>query len=122
MRPAPGALIFCNVSACPDTHHMLLTWLNQHQPPDEGSPTSKLSDLDRIFLATNFEEDRGASEASQMNLDNALMRFEFLEALVRVAAAKVGVPINCVCCTVPAAANQVSQVYTCDAAVVLAAA
>jgi hypothetical protein len=26
---------------------------------------------------------------SQLNLDNALMRFEFLEALIRVAVAKV---------------------------------
>ena len=46
-----------------------------------------MSDLDRIFLATNFEEDR-ASEEARNNLDNALMRFEFLEALVRTAAAK----------------------------------
>ena len=38
-------------------------------------------------IATNFEEDK-QSEAADLNADNALMRAEFLEALIRVTIAK----------------------------------
>jgi len=54
---------------------------------DERSATCKQRDLDRVFVATNFEQDPG-SDAGRANLDRALMRFEFLEALMRAAYAK----------------------------------
>ncbi|GAX86341.1 hypothetical protein CEUSTIGMA_g13753.t1, partial [Chlamydomonas eustigma] len=54
---------------------------------DDESVNCKLSDCDHVFLATNFEEDK-SSEASKNNLDNALIRSEFIEALVRVAIMK----------------------------------
>jgi hypothetical protein len=49
---------------------------------DDESVNCKLSDCDRVFLATNFEEDR-SSEASKNNLDNALIRCEFIEVNTR---------------------------------------
>ncbi|KAG1675673.1 hypothetical protein FOA52_002382 [Chlamydomonas sp. UWO 241] len=56
---------------------------------DERSPGCKQRDLDRIFIATNFDEERSAgTEASLANHEKALMRFEFLEALVRAAVAR----------------------------------
>lgn len=55
--------------------------------PDEASTTCRLSHLDTIFVATNFEEEK-QSKLSDANLDGALMRFEFAEALVRVARLK----------------------------------
>eukprot|EP00983_Pelagomonas_calceolata_P085161 1156503-Pelagomonas_calceolata.AAC.8 len=54
--------------------------------PDDRSKGCKLSDLDRVFLATNLEE--GKSEADKINLDNSLMRFEFLEGILRVTVVK----------------------------------
>jgi len=53
---------------------------------DDRSKGCKLSDLDRVFLATNLEE--GKSEADKINLDNSLMRFEFLEGILRVTVVK----------------------------------
>ncbi|KAF5832483.1 hypothetical protein DUNSADRAFT_11605 [Dunaliella salina] len=53
---------------------------------NDKSKGCKLSDLDRVFLATNLEE--GKSEADKINLDNSLMRFEFLEAILRVTVVK----------------------------------
>jgi hypothetical protein len=50
---------------------------------DDG--TCKLADLDRIFIATNVAL---PGMRSDDNPDRALMRFEFLEAVCRVAIAK----------------------------------
>lgn len=41
------------------------------------------SDIDRIFIATNFEE-----EDLEENDDNSLCRFEFLEIIARMAKCK----------------------------------
>eukprot|EP00198_Chlamydomonas_reinhardtii_P011316 XP_001700653.1 predicted protein [Chlamydomonas reinhardtii] len=56
---------------------------------EAGGSAVRPADLDRIFLAANYEEDK-ASEESKANLDNALMRFEFIEALLRTAVANGG--------------------------------
>jgi len=53
------------------------------------SKNCKPTDCDNIFIATNFEEDP-ESAMGEANDDNALMRFEFLEALTRVAMLKYG--------------------------------
>jgi len=49
----------------------------------------KTADVDNVFIAANFEEDADSS-LGQTNDDLALMRFEFLEALTRVALLKFG--------------------------------
>jgi hypothetical protein len=54
---------------------------------DNKSTGCKASDLDTIFISTNFEEDAGTQE-SDANDDNALCRFEFLEIIVRAAFGK----------------------------------
>ena len=46
-------------------------------------PDLTSTDIDRIFIATNFEE-----EDLEQNDDNSLVRFEFLEILVRIAKCK----------------------------------
>ncbi|GAX83592.1 hypothetical protein CEUSTIGMA_g11017.t1 [Chlamydomonas eustigma] len=62
----------------------LMTWTHI---VDENSPHCKLADCDLVFKATNFEEDK-KTEASRLNQDNALMRAEFLEAIIRMAILK----------------------------------
>ncbi|GFH24579.1 uncharacterized protein HaLaN_22398, partial [Haematococcus lacustris] len=61
--------------------------MTECQVPDEQSTHVKMCDLDQLFVATNFEEDRRLVQG-QLNLDHALMRFEFLEAIIHVAVAK----------------------------------
>jgi len=55
--------------------------------PEPDSKLCRASDLDTAFIVTNFEEDK-KSEMNQENDDRALMGFEFLEIIVRVAVAK----------------------------------
>lgn len=57
--------------------------------PEADSTAIKRSDCDTIFIVCNFQPDKKAPEA-QVNDEHALMRFEFLEALVRAAIAKYG--------------------------------
>ena len=69
-----------------------LKWLHDAGIPDEDSKACRSSDLDMIFVTTNFEEKgKPGSELAKLNAvndDRALMRFEFLQCLVRVAIAK----------------------------------
>ena len=62
-------------------------FLTDCEIPDNDSKTCRSSDLDTAFIVTNFEEDKG-SEINRENDDRALMGFEFLEIIVRVAVAK----------------------------------
>ena len=55
--------------------------------PDSKSKTCKRKDLDTIFIVANVEEDK-ASKVNKQNDDRALMRFEFLEVVVRIAIQK----------------------------------
>jgi hypothetical protein len=60
---------------------------------EDGSRFCKQSDLDIIFVSTNVEVkgsevSQGQKAVNQANADTALMRFEFLQALTRVAVAK----------------------------------
>lgn len=54
---------------------------------DESSLFCKSADCDNVFLASNYEEDKTTFE-SKINKDNAMIRFEFLEALVRLSISK----------------------------------
>ena len=59
---------------------------------EEGSRFCKNSDLSAIFVAADAEEKKRLSDEQKRmnaaNIDHALMRFEWLNALVRIAAAK----------------------------------
>ena len=57
---------------------------------DEASSRCKKADLSHIFDTTNEEEAtlEEEKEMAEVNLDHALMRFEFMQALVRIAIAK----------------------------------
>lgn len=65
---------------------------------DEASivdATTKRSDCDTIFIISNFVPDKKAPE-NAVNNEQALMRFEFVEALVRIGMALPLLPQNCV--------------------------
>jgi len=49
----------------------------------------KRSDCDTLFITADFVEDKKSKE-SKLNESNALMRFEWLELIVRLAVAKYG--------------------------------
>jgi hypothetical protein len=55
--------------------------------PLAESDFCKRSDLDTIFIAANYEEDKMSADA-KLNDDNSLMRFEYIETLVRIAVAR----------------------------------
>jgi len=65
------------------------SFLNDSQIPDASSKACKTSDLDTIFIAANFEANKKSAEA-KINDSNSLYRFEFIEALIRIAFAKYG--------------------------------
>ncbi|KAK9825957.1 hypothetical protein WJX74_001162 [Apatococcus lobatus] len=81
----------CGGSA--DTYHLSLNsftaFLDDCKIPDADSPNIKRSDCDTIFIVANFQPDKRAP-AALVNDEHALMRFEFLEAVVRLAVAKYG--------------------------------
>lgn len=51
---------------------------------DTTSKLCKPKDLQTVFIATNVEDDKSTAE-SKVNHDRSLHRFEFLEALIRIA-------------------------------------
>lgn len=56
---------------------------------DAGSAYCSNGALDSLFIATNFEEgDTVPAQENEENDDNALMRFEWVEILIRVAIEK----------------------------------
>jgi hypothetical protein len=57
--------------------------------PDANSKAIKRSDCDTLFITADFVEDKGSAEAEHME-GGALLRFEFLEVIVRIAVAKYG--------------------------------
>eukprot|EP00854_Cymbomonas_tetramitiformis_P009282 gene9282-10996_t len=57
---------------------------------DPDSLHCKKQDLDVLFKVTNFEEGDKSSAANKINCDVSLMRFEFVEILIRSAMAKYG--------------------------------
>ncbi|KAF5826985.1 hypothetical protein DUNSADRAFT_1559 [Dunaliella salina] len=58
---------------------------------DPKVPGIRPSDIDTMFISTNYEEDSQTQE-SEANDDNALVRFELLEIIVRMAIGKFIVP------------------------------
>lgn len=76
-----------------DPYHMPLnaytTFLDECTISDNESQFIKRSDCDTIFIVCNYQPDKKSPEA-QVNLENAMMRYEFLECIVRCALAKYG--------------------------------
>ncbi|GAQ85604.1 hypothetical protein KFL_002440100 [Klebsormidium nitens] len=64
-------------------------WLKSSKIPDETSAACKMTDCERVFISSNYEYDKNTLE-SEINDDNSLTRFEFIEALIRLAVAKYG--------------------------------
>jgi hypothetical protein len=58
------------------------------EPGSKRTPNCNQSALDTIFQVVNLEEGSSTSEENALNDDKALTRFEFLEAIVRVAFKK----------------------------------
>jgi hypothetical protein len=56
--------------------------------PDKASVTCNRAALDRIFIATNREDDDQDDATADVNDDSSLMRFEFIEIFIRIAIAK----------------------------------
>ena len=63
-----------------------LDFLNDCQIPDD-TPGASPKNLDTLFIVTNLEEGLDKQEA-KTNDDKALMRFEWVEIIVRIAMTK----------------------------------
>lgn len=65
-------------------------WLDDTNVPDNESKACKRSDLDTLFIMSNFTDKQQKEQEGGVNNENSLMRFEFIEALTRIAVAKYG--------------------------------
>lgn len=89
---------FCCCNSDQESFCLLLNAFSEwlvfcHIPDPNSDKTShcKLSDIDGLFVATNYEEktkDAEKKKLNEANQDRALMRTEFLEIIVRIAMAK----------------------------------
>ncbi|KXZ56071.1 hypothetical protein GPECTOR_2g953 [Gonium pectorale] len=88
-----GAYVYYAAGGTGDPYHMSLnaftTFLDDCFIADPESQYCKRSDCDTIFIVCNFQPDKKSAEAA-VNMENAMMRYEFLEAIVRLAIAKYG--------------------------------
>lgn len=79
-------------------YHMPLnaftTFLDDAGIPEADSAAVKRSDCDTLFIVCNFQPDKRSAEAA-VNDEHALMRYEFLEAVVRLGEWAVGVQGLC---------------------------
>ncbi|KAK9816567.1 hypothetical protein WJX72_002063 [[Myrmecia] bisecta] len=88
-----SCFVFYGCSGGSDTFHIGLNaftaFLDDCKIPDPESQSVKRSDCDTVFIVANFQPDK-KSPACLVNDEHALMRFEFLEAVVRLGIAKYG--------------------------------
>ncbi|KAG2438847.1 hypothetical protein HXX76_005387 [Chlamydomonas incerta] len=88
-----GAFVYYAAGGSSDPYHMSLnaftTFLDECCIADSDSQYCKRSDCDTVFIVCNFQPDKKSAEA-QVNMENAMMRYEFLEAIVRLAISKYG--------------------------------
>ncbi len=88
-----GAFVYYASLGSGDPYHMPLnaftTFLEEAGVPDNDSPNVKRSDCDTIFIMCNFQPDKKSPDVA-VNNENAMMRFEFLEALVRIGGWHTG--------------------------------
>jgi hypothetical protein len=94
-------LYFCLLGSGDDVFDMQLNeykdFLDACGIPDSDSERCKQSDLDTLFITTNFaapsaskNSDKGTGMNSKDNNLNSLTRFEFMRIIVRIAVAKYG--------------------------------
>ncbi|GAX81636.1 hypothetical protein CEUSTIGMA_g9064.t1 [Chlamydomonas eustigma] len=76
-----------------DPYHMSLNaytaFIDEVQIPDPESQFCKRSDCDTMFIVCNFQPNKKSAEA-QVNNENGMMRYEFLEFLCRAGISKYG--------------------------------
>ena len=70
-------------------HAVCSFWLCCVQISDAESQYVRRSDCDTLFIVANYQPDKKDPSVA-VNDEHALMRFEFLEAIVRLAVAKYG--------------------------------
>ncbi len=80
LAPDPSRISRTSSSSCSQ---------DECQIADSESQFIKRSDCDTIFIVCNFQPDKKSPEAA-VNLETAMMRYEFLESIVRAAIAKYG--------------------------------
>lgn len=82
-----SAFVYYSSTGGGDPYHMSLnsftSFLDDCEIPDHESSAIKRSDCDTIFIVANFIMDKKAKE-NAVNNEQALMRFEFMEAIVRI--------------------------------------
>jgi len=75
------------------TQHAVATASSINPPvvqiSDADSQYVRRSDCDTLFIVANYQPDKKDPSVA-VNDEHALMRFEFLEAIVRLAVAKYG--------------------------------
>ena len=64
--------------------------LEEAKIPDPESKSCRKSDCDTLFILCNFVENKDDKQLKEVNDDHALMRYEFVEVLTRLAVAKYG--------------------------------
>ena len=64
--------------------------LEESRIPDPESKGCRKSDCDTLFILCNFVENKDDKQLKEVNDDHALMRYEFVEVLIRLACAKYG--------------------------------
>ena len=88
---------YCAEESCHDGYAMGLpayfVFLNDIKVVEEDSSHCSANHLESIFLATNIEDkgsniDFATRDLNRVNSNEALMRFEFMQCLVRIAIAK----------------------------------
>ena len=75
-------------------HASFLRRLLVAQISDADSAYVRRSDCDTLFIVANYQPDK-KDPAVAVNDEHALMRFEFLEAIVRLPVAKYGKVLHC---------------------------
>eukprot|EP00191_Tetraselmis_sp_GSL018_P024515 CAMPEP_0177627972 /NCGR_PEP_ID=MMETSP0419_2-20121207/31498_1 /TAXON_ID=582737 /ORGANISM="Tetraselmis sp., Strain GSL018" /LENGTH=1910 /DNA_ID=CAMNT_0019129181 /DNA_START=17 /DNA_END=5750 /DNA_ORIENTATION=+ len=91
-------LYYASIGSGSPLHMQLNSWtmfLDSANIPDTESPYIKRSDCDTLFIVSNYVADKKAPE-NKVNDEHALMRFEFLEALVRAGISKYGKGVSTV--------------------------
>jgi hypothetical protein len=95
----PGFVYYASMGSG-DPYHLSLnsytTFLDDCGIPDNDSASIKRSDCDTIFIVCNFQPDKKSAEAL-VNDEHAMMRYEFLECIVRLGECLFAARLDDVC-------------------------
>lgn len=88
-----GAFVFYGSQGTGDPYHMSMnaftSFLDDCAIPDNESQNVKRSDCDTMFIICNYQPDKKSAEAA-VNMENAMMRYEVIEAICRIGLGKYG--------------------------------